>query len=176
MNKTGGFTDLFLFMVIALVIVITSAIFIYLGNTVTDELHNTFDNTDVGGTVNVTEQIDKSMGAVNSAYAGLYWISIFLIVGMALSIFIGSYLVTTKPVFFVPYIFITIIAIIVGVGISNGYETIIATPELASTFAGFVGANYILAYLPIWIVIIGITGGIIMFSRMGKEQEVSYYG
>lgn len=176
MNRHGGFTDLFLFIIISFAIVIISGVFIYMGLTVSDKLHETMDDMDIGGDLNVSEQIDTNIGAVNTAYDGLYWISIFLIVGMAFSIFIGSYLVTTKPIFFVPYIFVVIIAIVVSVGISNGYELIIVDPTLASTFDGFIGANYILAHLPIWVAVIGITGGIIMFVRMGRQEEVGYYG
>jgi hypothetical protein len=97
-------------------------------------------------------------------------------VGMVISIFIGSYLVTTKPIFFIPYAFITIIAIVIAVGMSNAYELIIQDPTLASTFAGFVGANFIMAKLPMWIAIIGITGGIIMFIRMGSKENELYGG
>ena len=85
----------------------------------------------------------------------------------------GSYLLTTKPIFFIPYIFVVIIAIIVSVPLANSYETLMNDPTLASTFAGFTGSNWIMLNLPIWITIIGITGGIIMFSRLGKN-EVNY--
>ena len=98
-----------------------------------------------------------------------------MIVGMMIAIFMGSYLVTTRPIYFVPYIFIVIIAILVSTGISNAYQTIAQTPELASTFAGFVGSNFIMYYLPLWMAVIGFVGGIIMFVRM-KSQEVSQYG
>lgn len=176
MNKRGGFTDLFLFMIVALVIVLVSGVFIFLGGEVSNQLHDTMDDMDIGGEKNGSELIDENFGAVNSAYGGLYWISILLIVGMIISTFIGSYLVTTKPVFFIPFIFVLIIAIVVSVGISNAYETIIADPILADTFAGFVGANFILANLPVWITVIGVAGAIIMFVRMGREQEQVYYG
>ena len=176
MNKKGSYLDGFLWIIFSFIIIIISALFIYMGATVQTKLHETMDTMDIGGTVNVTQQIDSSIGAVNTAYASLYWISIFLIVGMAMAIFIGSYLVTTKPIFFIPYIIVTIITVIVSVGISNGYEMIIADPTLASTFNGFLGANYIMSYLPMWTAIIGITGGIIMFARMGREQEVGYVG
>jgi len=172
-NKKGGFTDLFLFMIISLIIVLISGVFIYMGLLVTDKLHESMDDMTFGST-NTSEVIDDNMGDVNDAYGGLYWISIFLIVGMMLSIFIGSYLVTTKPIFFVPYIFITIIAIIVSVGISNAYEQIILNPTMASTFMNFTGANWILLHLPTWITAIGFVGGIIMFSRMGKREETMY--
>ena len=69
-----------------------------------------------------------------------------------------------------------IIAVIVSVVISNAYQEITATPELAQTFAGFIGSNYIMYYLPMWTVVIGITGGIIMFIRMKSEDIMSGYG
>jgi hypothetical protein len=174
-NKKGGFTDLFLFMIIAIVIVFACGIFIFLGGRVLSEVHEKMDGMTFGD-ANTTEIIDNTLGEVNNSYQALYWISVFLIVGMITSIFIGSYLVTTKPIFFIPYIFITIIAVIVSVGLSNSYEQVIQDPTLASTFTGFVGANFILLKLPIWIAIIGIVGGIIMFVRMGSKENDLYGG
>jgi len=175
-----GMTDIFLFMIIALVIVFTCGIFIYFGGITLAEVHEKMDSMDVGGSnQNVTDVINDTLGKVNEAYQSLYWISVMLIIGMIISIFIGSYLVTTKPIFFVPYAFITVIAVIISTGISNAYETVIADPTLAGTFAGFVGANFIMLQLPIWIAVIGIVGGIIMFVRMGSRDAYgggSIYG
>lgn len=175
-NKRGAFADLFIFMIIALVLVLISVVWIFMGNKVSDQLHLSMDSMDLHDTVgnNASEIIDNTVGDFNNSIAGLHWITIFLIVGMILSIFIGSYLVTTKPVFFIPYIFIVIIAIIVAVPISNGYETLMTQATLSSTFAGFTGANWIMLNLPIWITIIGFTGAIIMFSMLGKNKEVQY--
>lgn len=175
MNKKGGMTDLFLFMIIAIVIVFICGVFIFLGGQATEKIHEKVDPM-VFGTENTTQVIDQTFGAVNRSYQALYWISVVLIVGMVISIFIGSYLVTTKPVFFIPYIFITIIAIIVSVGLSNAYEQVIQDETLASTFAGFTGANFIMLHLPIWIAVIGIVGGVIMFVRMGSRDSQIYGG
>ncbi len=175
MNKKGAFTDLFILMIFSFCIILMSGVFIYIGGKTYTEVSSKLGGQ-MFGTANATEVIDQTIGAVNTTYHALYWISIFLIVGMIISIFIGSYLVTTKPIFFIPYAFITIIAIIVAVGISNAYETVIATPLLASTFAGFVGANFIMLNLPMWIAVIGITGGIIMFVRMGSKENELYGG
>lgn len=180
MNKKGGFVDLFLFMIISLVLVFISGIMIYIGIISNNALHENLDDMDLNS--NVSEVIDNSIGEVNNSYQALYWISIFLMVGMVIAIFIGSYMVTIKPIFFFPYIFIVIIAIVVAVGVSIAYtdfRTKIAdNPELADVFAGFVGANFILAYLPVWIAVIGIVGGVIMASRMGGQENVygGYYG
>lgn len=178
-GKHGGMTDLFLFMILAIAILFICGIFIYIGGQAKSKVHETMDDMSFGSS-NASEVIDDTFGKVDIAYQSLYWIAMLLIVAMVISIFIGSYLVTTRPVFFIPYAFIVIIAIIIAVGISNAYEQVISDPLLASTFAGFVGANFILLKLPIWISVIGIAGGIIMFVRMGsKENELyggGYYG
>jgi F0F1-type ATP synthase assembly protein I len=174
-GKRGGMTDLFIFMILAVAIVFICGIFIYMGGEATEQVHETMDDMQFGN-ANTTQVIDDTFGAVNRSYQALYWISVMLIVGMVISIFIGSYLVTTKPIFFIPYIFLVIIAIIVSVGISNAYEQVIQDPTLASTFAGFVGANFIMLQLPIWITIIGIVGAIIMFTRMGSKENTLYGG
>ena len=174
-GKRGGFTDLFIFMIISVIIVFISGIFIYLGGEVNTKLHSTMDGMQFGD-LNGSDVVTNTMGKVSSTYDALYWISVFLMVGMIISIFIGSYLVTTKPVFFIPYLFVVIIAVIVSVGLSNAYEQVIENPLLASTFDKFVGANFILSKLPIWITIIGFVGGIIMFVRMGSKENDLYGG
>jgi len=178
LDKRGQFTDLFLFIIIAVILLFVSGLFIYMGLRVSDQFDESFTGMTIGGEANGTNYTtikDQTFGDVNVAYHSLYWISILLIVAMLISIFMGSYLVTTRPIYFVPYIFIVIIAIIVSVGISNAYQEVVQTPELAETFAGFIGSNFIMFNLPIWIVVIGFTGGIIMFVRM-KSQEAMAYG
>lgn len=172
-NKKAGFTDLFLFIIFVLVIFLFCGVFIYISNITTDKLHETMDTMDIGdGTHNASETIDNTMGKVNLSFDALYWISVFLIFGMIIAIFIGSYMVTTKPIFFIPYIFIIIIAIIVSVPVSNAYETLRGDTTLGSTFAGFTGSNYVMNYLPMIVAIVGVVGGIIMFSRLGKREEM----
>ena len=175
-NKRGAFSDLFLFMILAFVTIFICVVMIYIANTTTDKLHETMDDMDLsdGSGNNVSAVIDYTMGATALSFKALQWISAFIIFGMVLGIFIGSYLVTTKPVFFIPYIFIVIIAIIVSVPLSNSYETLATNEELETTFLGFTASNFIMLNLPIWVTIIGFTGGIIMFARMGRKEEYQY--
>ena len=175
-NKKGGFSDLFIFMIFGIVIVFVSVIMIYISGVTTDKLHETMDDMDIHDTQgnNASQIIDNTMGATKTSFLALQWISVFLMFGMIIGIFIGSYLVTTKPIFFIPYLFIVIIAVVVSVPISNTYETLSNNPTLNPTFLGFTGANWIFLHLPIWITIIGIAGGIIMFTRMGKEKQYAY--
>jgi hypothetical protein len=175
-SKRGGYTDLFLFMIIAVCIIFISVVMIMITGKANDKLHEELDGKMFGAT-NGSQVVTDTVGKVGNSFNALYWISVMLIVGMMLSILIGSFLVTTKPVFFIPYIFIVIIAIIVAVGISNAYEQVRESAVLSLTFDKFIGANFIMSKLPIWITILGFTGGIIMFSRLGsKENEAGYYG
>lgn len=174
MNKRGQFTDLFLFMVVALVILFVSGLFIYMGVRVNNQLGDSLKGNEVSENVNYTEIKDATFGKVKIAYKHLYWLSILMIIGMMISIFIGSYMVTTRPVFFVPYIFIVIISILVSVGISNAYQKVATNPTLAETFAGFIGSNFIMFNLPIWMTVTGFVGGMIMFARMKSQGEVQY--
>jgi hypothetical protein len=174
-NKQGAFSDLFLFLIFSFVIVLICVIWIYLGGVVENQLHLTMDDMEFSNPdTNATQIINDTIGKTNISFQALRWVSVFLMFGMILSIFIGSYLVTTKPIFFVPYIFIVIIAIIVSVPMANAYEILMADATLSGTFNEFTGANWVMLNLPIFISIIGFTGGIIMFSRMGKKEENMY--
>ncbi len=176
-NKKGAFSDLFIFMVFAFVIVFISVIWIYMGSLAQEQMQDSLGKMDLHDTVgnNASQVIDNTIGDFNTSIGALRWITVFLIAGMILSIFIGSYLVTTKPIFFIPYLFIIIIAIVVSVPMSNAYETLMTTEALSDTFTSFQGANWIMLNLPIWITIIGITGAIIMFSRMGRKEDQYAY-
>lgn len=173
-NKRGQFTDLFVFMIFALILLFVSGLFIYMGLRVDAQLDSSFSGQAIGGSgeVNYSEVKDATFGNVNVAYSSLYWIAILLIIAMVISIFVGSYMVTTRPIFFVPYIFIIIIAIVVSVGLSNAYQDVVENPELASTFANFIGANFIMYNLPMWVAVIGFIGGIIMFVRMKSQEAI----
>ena len=175
-NKKAGFTDLFIFMIVAFILVLFSGVFIYISKTTNDHLAEVLPETNLvgDGNNNASVVLANTMGSVAGTLNGLYWITSFLIFGMIIAIFVGSYMVTTKPIFFIPYIFIVIIAIVVAVGISNAYEILFENATLNSTLAGFTGSNWILAKLPIVVSIVGIAGGIIMFVRMGKREEEMY--
>lgn len=171
-NKKGAFSDLFIFMIFAFIILFFSGIFIYAGGIVSDKLHEEIGSrTHVNSDKTYNETISETFDNVNVAYQSLYWIAIFIIGAMILSIFIGSYMVTIRPVTFVPYIILVIIAVIVSVALSNAYEYVVTQPEFTDTFIGFWGANYVMFYLPLWISVIGIFGGIIMFVRFKMAEE-----
>lgn len=171
-NKKGALTDLFLFLGLSFLIVIFMVMMTFTSSIVYNKLLSESDaiQRGLGDSGNATEIIQGSVGEVVNAYGSLKWISVVLIFGFALSILLSSFLVRTNPVFFVPYILIVIIAVIVSVPLSNAYEQIYQTPQLAETFTGFFGATWIFLHLPIWISVIGILSGILMFVNVVRNQ------
>lgn len=165
-NKKGAFTDLFLWMGIAFVIVLFMVIMTYVGTTTYNALSENAANIGASSEAEGQAIIDDTFGKVPNAYTSLRWISTMLIIGYALSIIVSSFLVKSNPVFFVPYVFVLILAVIISVPISNSYEVVYQNPTLASTFTGFFGATWIFLHLPIWVAVIGIIAGILMFINV----------
>ena len=175
MNKKGSFVDLFVFIIFAFIVAIIIVVFLYIGSITTTQLHASMDDMNLSdGTNNVSVVIDNTMGVTYSAYQTMRWTGILIFFGMIIGIFIGSYMVQTKPIFFIPYIFIVIIAIVVSVGIANAFELLMATEDMASTFAQTTAINWFILQLPIIVTITGFIGGLIMFSKLGKGEQQHY--
>lgn len=177
-NKKGQFADGFLLIILAFVFVVICGIFIYIGNTVSSNLHDQLESQSTP-TFNLSKIADDTVGKVSIAYQTLYWGSVIIIIGMILGIFIGSWLAGQNPLWFVPWIFMIIILIVVSVQISNTYEVIRNTPALSSTFDGFTGGNFILGNLPIVVTVISFIQMVIMFISWRvkrSSQEAFVYG
>jgi len=170
-----GFVDITLFIVATFVIVTILVSFKYMSSTVREKLTETAIEMDSERDYqsNITQLVDTHIGAVDQSFNSFVWISELLIIGMIIAMFIGSYLVNTRPVFFVPFMILMIVAIIISVGLSNGYEQMTAT-QLNVTASRFVGANWFMDNLPMVTTIVGFTGGIIMFTQMLKAQRGGY--
>lgn len=177
-NKKGALTDLFLLMIMAFIFMIFIVVIIYAATTVRDQLKANVGVLDsvMGEEDNATQIIDNTIGGFIASTDTLKWITVMLFVGMVMSILITSYLIRTKPIFFIPYILITIIAIIVSAILSNIYAEIYANPTLSSTFQGFWGMTFIFANLPTWITAIGFIAGLVMFINMIKTNNMGMYG
>lgn len=172
MNKKGALTDMFLFLIISFIIVIVCGLFIFIGTTTSNELHNKLDNMSTQE-VNYTHILQQSMDKVPTSYHVLRWGSFVLIAGMILSIIFGSYLVTTKPIYFVPYLLILMLAVMLSAVMANVYEdNFLNNPMLGVYYQQFVMTNFVMLYLPLVVSVVGILGAIVMFAsyKMGSTQ------
>lgn len=176
MNKRGNlFTDIILFMFIAFFLVVFAGVMIFVSSTTYTAVLNESDviQNAVGDGHNATTIITGTLGAVNLAYGTLHWTVVAIIFSMVISILITSFLVRTNPVFFIPYLFILIIDVIVSVPISNTYEIMYSNPVIASGFTGLTGASWIILYLPVWVTVVGLLAGVLMFINVVRA-DVGY--
>lgn len=176
-NKRGTGTDLFVFMIMAFLLSIMTVTMFYAVNVTDEKLKENIplfqEAMGTGG--NATEVIEGVFGNVPRAYESLKWITSALIIGMILAILISSFLINTRPVVLVAYIFIWIIAIIVAVPLANTYEQIYQNPVLASSFSGFWGQTYIMLNLHIWVMVVGALAGIVLFVNFIRRSRYGGY-
>jgi hypothetical protein len=164
MNRKG-FMDLITFAIIGLGMVIIFAIFIYVFGAIKTALYAVPSTA----TVNITQATNMSFGKID--VTGLRNLAVVIMFSMVLTIFITNFFIKAHPIFFVPYIFAVILAVILSAYISNAYQGILADPFMQSLLVDFKGMNYILMYLPIWTTIIGIIGGILLFANIMRDRE-----
>jgi len=165
MNKKAGIMDMFLYIIIAFIMIICSVLLVYMAG----QVKHTFDTNDMGLHSDQSKIVNETFGNVLIGFNVLPWALVFLMVGMGIAILVSSYFTQTSPVYFVPYIIIMIILVIVSVPIANSYETLYSNADLSSTFIQFFAVSYIFTKLPIWVSVIGILAGIVMYIRMFRN-------
>jgi len=175
-NKKGSILDLFIWMVVAFVIVLFFGIWIYGYGILSDTMSNmnlviNISNTGYGLGVNVSATSDQTLGVVNSVQKNaLHSLAFIMIVMMGLTIFLTNFLVKSHPAFFIVYVIVVIAAIICSVYISNQYESLMSNEVLGETLSEFTGASFIMLSLPLWVAVIGIFAAMFLFMGIIRDS------
>ena len=177
MNNRGqaALVNIFIFIIVVFILTVVCGLFYYIATTTYTELSDNADLIQQGFESdgddeghNATVIIDQTIGQITLGYESLKWVTVMLIIGYALAVLMAAYLTQTRPIVFIPYIFIVILATILAAPVSNTYEEIYTNPTLASSFSGFFGMNMIMTNLPVWVAVIGLVSGILMFINMNR--------
>lgn len=171
-NKKGqSIVQLFIFVAIVMVIVLFFAVWLFGFNTLTETLDEIELPTGTG--INFSEITRDTIDHVNTGMGFLRTIAVLMIFGFAISILLSSFLEKTHPgLGFVIHIFVTALAIPFAVVVSNAYEDLLADAVIGPTLQTFTGANFIVLNLPLWVVVIGIAGIILLMSGIPKDREL----
>ncbi len=172
MNKKSSLADLFLFMIVAFIIAVIAGILLYISYEANNKLQEVAPSIQEGmsNSTNVSQILADTVGRVPQAYENLKWITVAYIFAMVLSMLVASFLVRSHPIIFIPYLFIWVLAIVLAPILSNAYEVVRDNPDLAATFQGFFAQNWLLANLPMWVIVVGGLAAILMFVNMGRNQ------
>lgn len=169
MGMTAIMVGLILFIVLSVVIVFISALWVNFFGDVTDTLVGIPATSNIS---NISKYADITFGNLNIAFQQLRWISVVIIFGMLMGILISNFLIKIHPAFFIFYIFIIIMMVFVSIFISNSFETIYTGGGvLGDSLQQFKAGSWIILYLPMWITIISVVGGILLFVNMKRDDS-----
>lgn len=169
-NKKGSAIDVIVWIVVSFITVMFLALWVFMHNTITTAFVSIPSTP--GSNINVSQAAVDTFGAVNQVLIpNLHILAFVIMFAMVISIFVSNFLVKSHPVFFVIYVFMTVIGIILAAYVSNTYETLLANGTFGLTLGGFAGATYIMLYLPIWATVIGLGGAIFLFVGIIRERD-----
>lgn len=166
-NKKGSVVDILMWIVIAFVVVTFFALWVY-GFA---QIETTLVNIPGTGAINISAATQKTFSIAKPMQErGLQVLAYAIIFALALSILLTNFVEKSHPAFFIVYLVVLIGAIIASVYISNQYEELMTNAILGETFQSFVGASFILLYLPVWVVVIGFMGAIFLFAGILRDR------
>jgi len=176
-NKKGSYADVFIFIIMAFIIVVFFGMMYYGFSKTNDALMGIqLIMGDGQGYNNFTNIVSATWGNVFDAYSQLKTLSYVLIFGMILTMLVGAYTIKRPPIFLIFYIIVSIGGIIAGAYISNTYQGLLANAEFGATLESFKGGSYMLIYLPYLAGIIALFSGLIGLiglNRSRRESEAS---
>jgi len=116
--------------------------------------------------------INASQGAVTSfqgtsAMTNRFDYAIFLIfIGFVLSVIITGWFVGGEPIFMFIYFLAIVFAVVISIGLANVWVNVTEGGSyFGTTITSFPIANHLMMYLPIYTVVMGFLGIIVMFSK-----------
>lgn len=112
----------------------------------------------------VFEGIHKSIDKMDYLIFGVF---LALMFGMLIS----SWFTAGHPILVFIYIIVIIIAVVFGAILSNTWETATQSSVFGDTIAKFPITNNLLLNLPLYNLVIGVLGLVIMFAKTKSEQQ-----
>ena len=174
LNKRASILDPIILIVIAFVVLLFFAVMMYGMNrlaTTAGELGTVQIGTNASKTVDLGSIADSTFGAVNSGMSALRYIAFLMIFAFAISILVSNFLVKAHPAFFIIHILMTIVSVIFSVFVSNAYESLMTNAVIGDTLSSFSAGSFIMLNLPVWIAVISIFGGILLFAGIIRTNQ-----
>lgn len=168
-NLLASGAGLIIFIIVAFILVLIAAFWVYGFNQITNSLTTLPNQNNV---TNVSYYAQVTFGNINSGFQQLRWISFVIIFGMLIGIFVSNFLVKVHPAFFGLYLLICALAVVISIFVANSYETLYNSGGVVgSSLQSFTASSYVLLYLPVWVTVISLIGGIFLFVGITRDPE-----
>ncbi len=161
-NKRGDFTG-----ILYLIIMIAATAFFlliagYISTTISTELKDT-----IGSDVpEVNQSFEATINVAQGTLSAIWYI---VFGGLLLALLVTSWYMPTHPVMVPIFIILLVIAVIIGVAMSNAYEQFYAVPQLSDTADTQGSINFMMSNLPYIALVVGVIGLIVTFAKPGGE-------
>lgn len=166
--KTGGPQDIIVIIVFIFIIGILGIVINKALNDIVPEIEGKINET------RTSADVSQGFARIMNVTAMLDKISFAIFAGLVILLIVSAFLVDTHPVFFPFFILILIIAVIIAVPLSNSWEEITSKSTFSTAITNFPIMNHILGNLPIYTVVIGFLGILVMYakSRYGGQSAI----
>jgi hypothetical protein len=171
LNKKGAATDVIVYIIVGFVFLVFIVFFMYGTNLVVDKMRDSLPAF-VSPNLNqseVTEIFNNTIGTLPSSYGVVKSILFVILVFQAISLILGGLFVRVWRGFFPMYIILAAITVVISVPISNVYHGLYNNPVFGSSFQDMVGPSWIFLHLPIWITVVSVFAGLVMFMSLPKS-------
>ena len=167
MNRKASIVDIMVWLVVAFVVVVFFAMWIYGFNQLTEVL-SSIPNTPG---LNISGAINSTIIKIEEPQAtGLHTLAYVIILMLAISILLTNFLEKVNPAFFVVYLMVVVGSIIASAYVSNQYEDLLGNAIIGTTLGEFTGGTFILLNLPIFVTVIGMFGAIFLFAGIMRDR------
>jgi len=146
---------------IAVVVFVSAIVFMsvkYVTNIAYDEMK---DNP----VINDSDTTVEVLSAGQAISERLDYVIFAVFIALVLGLIITGWFIGGNPLFMFLYFFFIVIAVIISVLLSNGYETIIDNSILSTQVSSFTITNQMVLNLPIIIAVVGFLGIVVMFAK-----------
>ena len=167
MNKKGLASGIVVFLISLVIFAVISLVVITMWN----QADTAFQGLNESVADNATKQKLSDLGDY------ILWSDkIFVILFIIL---FAAYLISSvtlppdRPIFFLLFMFVLVIAVVLAMLLSNLWEVFIENPNFAYAITQLTFTDYFMTYLPVITFFVGLLGGVLFYSRgAGEGSEI----
>jgi len=123
--------------------------------------------------VNMTSAVNNVLVPINNAMSGLNSISVAILIGLIIGMFVEVYYVRKHPILFAVHLLVWIMSIFASMFIANQYETLMGNSLIGTYLTNNIGLRWLTLNLPLVVTIIGAFTLILMFIAINRDPEFS---
>jgi len=162
-NKRGDFTGMLYLVVMIAVTAFFLLVVGYIGTTISTEVKE-----QIGSDVEeVNDSFDATINTSQNTLSAIWYV---VFIGLLMGLLITAWYIPTHPVMVAPFAILLVIAVIVGVAMSNAYEMFNQVPQFSDIADTQEGISWFIGKLPYIAAVVGIIVLIVTFAKPGGKN------